>query len=144
MSGQSSRTVQDRKDRGKAGEDAAEALLRDSGLRILHRNWRKGSYELDIIALDGDMLVFVEVRTRRAGGMISPVESMHHAKCRHVVQAAKTYLAANGHWDMPCRFDLVCVTDTGATLELEHVRHVDFSEYLAETVGRRNAAWQPW
>ncbi|MEG1610434.1 MAG: YraN family protein [Bilophila sp.] len=136
--------MQDRKDRGKAGEDAAEALLKRSGFRILHRNWRKGSRELDLVAMDGDTLVFVEVRTRRAGGLISPMESLHPAKCRHVVQAATSYLAENGQWDTPCRFDFVCVVDTGTTLELEHVRHVDLSEYATKTVGRCNATWQPW
>lgn len=54
---------------------------------------------------------------------------MTPAKCRSVVKAARAYLSASGEWDVPCRFDLVCVRDAGATFELDYYRHVfDISE----------------
>lgn len=134
----------DREDRqalAKAGEQAAADLLRRSGLREVARNWRSGRHELDLVCLDGDTLVFVEVRTRARDGMVSPAESLTPAKRRHFVAAARAYLAACGLWDKPCRFDAVCVVDAGATLHAEHLRHVlEFSDVM----DRRNPAWQPW
>ena len=124
-----------RQEKGRAGEDAAADWLEKAGMRILARNWRSGSYELDIVCGDGDELVFVEVRLRGKGGLVSP------AKCRSVVKAAQAYLSASGEWDVPCRFDLVCVRDAGGTFELDYYRHVfDISEIM----GSGDAAWQPW
>ena len=115
--------------------------LEKAGLRILARNWRSGSYELDLVCRDGDELVFVEVRLRGKGSLASPEASMTPAKCRSVVKAARAYLSASGEWDVPCRFDLVCVRDAGATFELDYYRHVfDISEIM----GSGDAAWQPW
>ena len=126
--------------RGKAGEEAAAQLLERSGMRILARNWRHGRLELDIVCRDGNTLVFVEVRTRSKGGLVSPAASLTPAKQRNFLQAARAYLAENEAWAFPCRFDLVCVLDTGATLEVEHCRHVE----LSETVGGGHTSWQPW
>ncbi len=97
--------------------------------------------ELDLVCLDGDTLVFVEVRLRRAGGLADPALSVTPTKRRNLVRAARAYLAATGAADMPCRFDLVCVTDVDGTLQTEHHRHV---LALCETVGRGDASWQPW
>lgn len=128
-------------ERGRAGEDAAADFLQRRGLCVIERNWRWGPLELDIICRDGDTLVFVEVRLRRAGGPVAPVCSVTPAKRRNFIRAARAYLAHKGDPDAPCRFDLICVVDTGATLQLEHHRHV---LALCETVGRGDAAWQPW
>lgn len=127
--------------RGQAGEDAAAALLRAKGLRLVARNWRAKSLELDIVAYDGDTLVFVEVRTRSAGGLVTPAESLSPAKRRSFIRAARAYLAAENRWDAPCRFDLVCVIDTGRTLQTEHLTHV---VNLSESMDCGNTAWQPW
>ena len=130
-----------RQRRGRDGEDAAAAYLERAGMRVLARNWRGGPYELDIVCRDGDELVFVEVRTRGRTSLASAAESMTPVKCRNVVKAARAYLAANGCWDVPCRFDLVCVRDAGPTPELDYYRHVfDISEIM----GSGDAAWQPW
>lgn len=129
-----------RRMRGKGGEDAAARLLERSGMRILARNWRCGRLELDVVCQDGETLVFVEVRTRSRGGLVSPAESLTPAKRRNFMRAARAYLAKSGEWDRPCRFDFVCVLDAGATLELEHHRHVDLTEFM----GGGNTSWQPW
>ncbi len=110
-------------------------------MHVLSRNWRSGPHELDIVCRDGDELVFVEVRMRGPGSLASPEESMTPAKCRNVIRAARAYLAATGMWDVPCRFDFVCVRGAGATSELDYYRHVfDISEIM----GSGDAAWQPW
>lgn len=130
-----------RQARARAGEQAAADLLRRSGLREVARNWRQGRHELDLVCFDGEVLVFVEVRTRARGGMVSPEESLTPAKRRHFAAAARAYLAAAGLWDTPCRFDAVCVVDAGETLHAEHYRHVFDLSDLADC---RNAAWEPW
>ena len=124
--------------RGRAGEDAAEAALRKFGWRILARNWRQGRHELDLVCEDGDELVFVEVRTRAEGGLVSPAESVTLAKRRSLIRAARAYLAANRAWDRACRFDLVCVT-VGAGIRLEHIRH---AFELDQTLDRGHASRQ--
>ena len=127
--------------KGQAGENAAAAWLERSGMQVVARNWRSGSYELDIVCRDGDELVFVEVRMRGAGSLASPEESMTPAKCRNVIRAARAYLEASGAWDIPCRFDLVCVRGAGANPQLDYYRNVfDTSEIM----GSGDAAWQPW
>lgn len=128
-------------ERGRVGEDAAADFLQHRGLRIIERNWRWGPLELDMICRDGATLVFVEVRLRRARGLVAPVCSITPAKRHNLIRAARAYLAREGDPDTPCRFDLVCVVDTGATLQLEHHRHV---LALCETVGSGDASWQPW
>ena len=71
-------------DLGAHGERIAAAYLTDSGLRVLDRNWRCRDGELDIVARDGDALVFCEVKTRRAVGFGHPVEAVGHAKQRRL------------------------------------------------------------
>ncbi|MBO4312376.1 MAG: YraN family protein [Desulfovibrionaceae bacterium] len=114
---------------GQSGEDAAARLLQAKGLGIIARNWRKGSLELDLVCRDGGTLVFVEVRTRRAGGMLTPAESLTPSKRRSFERAARAYLQANDLWDSPCRFDLVCAEARSINppfdLQLEHFINVD-------------------
>lgn len=126
---------------GARGEEAAARLLAKRGLRVLARNWRHGGLELDIVCDDRDTLVFVEVKTRAAGGPARPDEALTPAKRGKLVRAARQYLAAHDAWDRPCRFDLVCVVHDGATLTLEHYPHA-FD--LTASLGGGDAAWQPW
>lgn len=101
---------------GRRGEDRAVAFLRASGYRILERNFRCKLGELDIIARDGDALVFVEVRTRSHGRQGSALEAVSAAKQRQVVRVASYYLASRRMESAPCRFDVVGIT--GERIEL--------------------------
>ena len=130
---------------GLAGEDAAAELLQSMGWRILARNWRSGHLELDIIAEEEGVLVFVEVKTRAGSGLQSPHEALTAVKKERLMRAARAWLAAHDAWERPCRFDLVCVTAHAATYQTELIRHVmEFGEQTRHSVGRRNASWQPW
>lgn len=76
---------------GKNGENFAVEFLEGKGYQIITRNWRCGSNELDIVALDGDTLVFVEVKTRYSD-YIDPRTSMSKSKIRNFVNAVTMYL----------------------------------------------------
>ena len=126
---------------GRAGEDAAAALLQSKGLILLVRNWRQGSLELDIVAEEGDTLIFVEVKTRAADGLQRPHEALTAAKRSLLTRAATRYLMEHNLWHRPCRFDLVSVVVRGRETVAEHIPNA-FD--LTPALDRRHAAWQPW
>src|SRR5690606_41330567 len=79
---------------GKRGEDAAVRLLQQQGYQIRHQNWRYKNLEVDIIADDGDILVFVEVKTRASHAYGMPYEFVDYAKQAKLTRAANQYIAA--------------------------------------------------
>ncbi|WNV74461.1 YraN family protein [Geodermatophilus sp. DSM 44513] len=96
-------------DLGTHGERIAAAYLTDRGLRVLDRNWRCREGELDIVAREGDALVFCEVKTRRAVGFGHPAEAVGHAKQRRLRTLAQRWLAAHDEHAPDLRFDVVAV-----------------------------------
>jgi len=91
------------------GEDLAARHVKKNGYKILERNARYGRGEIDIIALDGDTVVFVEVRTRAIRDAVLPEESITETKRRHVRAAANSYISRKGNPDTYYRFDVVAV-----------------------------------
>ncbi len=94
---------------GGHGERIAAAYLTDAGLQVLDRNWRCREGELDIVARDGDALVFCEVKTRRGIGYGHPVEAVTPAKQRRLRLLAQRWLAAHDEHAPDLRFDVVGV-----------------------------------
>ena len=94
---------------GSHGERIALAYLIDAGLRVLDRNWRCREGELDIVAREGDALVFCEVKTRRGTGYGHPVEAVTVAKQRRLRTLAQRWLAAHDQHAPELRFDVVGV-----------------------------------
>ncbi|MCZ2829444.1 YraN family protein [Modestobacter sp. VKM Ac-2986] len=94
---------------GAYGERVAVRVLTDAGLTVLDRNWRCRDGELDLVARDGDALVFCEVKTRRGGGFGSPAEAVTRAKRRRLRVLASAWLAAHDHHAPDLRFDVVGV-----------------------------------
>ena len=90
------------------GENAAARYLRQIGYKIILRNYRSPLGEIDIIARDGDTLVFVEVKTR-AYDDPTPEEQVNPTKQHQITKAAKTYLNRYGSSQPPARFDVVAV-----------------------------------
>lgn len=112
-----------RRSLGDRGEEAAARYLSRRGLRILARGYRVRCGEIDLIAQEGEEIVFVEVKTRASSGCGDPLEAVTEAKRRRIVRAAAAYLQSRGSWDRPCRFDLVAVRlGPGGAEEVEHVR----------------------
>ncbi len=105
-----------RKAVGNAGEQGAADFLAARGYRLVDANVRpEGGMargEIDLIAWDGSVLVFVEVKTRRTahGAQGTPGEAITRAKRRQLVSLAQAYLAHHNLDDVPCRFDVVEAT----------------------------------
>ncbi|MCL2533988.1 MAG: YraN family protein [Nocardiaceae bacterium] len=94
---------------GAMGEALAAERLTASGMRILDRNWRCRHGELDLVAVDGDTVVFVEVKTRSGLGFGSPAEAVTYAKQRRIRMLAQRWLSeSERHWPH-VRFDVVSV-----------------------------------
>ena len=115
---------------GGNGEDIAAAFLRDLGYVILTRNFRKRFGEIDIIAEEGDTLVFVEVKTRSSAAFGSPLEAVDARKQRRMARAALAYLGSRKLHDRPARFDVVAVhLQPREKPRIEHVRNAFDLEY---------------
>ncbi len=100
-------------DLGRHGERIAAAFLTDAGLQVLDRNWRCRDGELDLVARDGDAIVFCEVKTRRGSGFGHPVEAVTAAKQRRLRTLAQRWLAAHEEHAPFLRFDVVGVLVRG-------------------------------
>ena len=94
---------------GKTGEDLACGELERRGYAILARRYRRRGGELDIIARDGQTLVFVEVKARRGRAFGDGAEAVTPLKRRRIVQLAMDYMTRNRLENSPCRFDVVSV-----------------------------------
>ncbi len=92
---------------GRRGENAAVALLRQKYYDILCRNYRRDKREIDIVAMDGATLVFVEVKTQREKGRVRPGERVSREQKKRIRSAAKTYMREIGNPPLPYRFDVV-------------------------------------
>jgi putative endonuclease len=106
--------------RGTAGEDRACQHLRRQGFAILERNFRCRTGEIDIVARDGDTLVFVEVKERGDASHGGAVEAVTLAKRRRVVRAARQWASIHGESESRVRFDVVAI-DPGP--EGSRIRH---------------------
>ena len=107
---------------GHQGEQLAVAYLRRQGLKIISQNTRLRCGELDLVARDGDTLVFVEVKTRKSGRFGSPLEAVDGRKQRQVCRAAQEYLLKNGGFEQDIRFDVVGVLLTEPP-QIEHIKN---------------------
>ena len=106
---------------GKRGEELALQLLQSKGFRILETNWRFKRLEVDIIAMDGPVLVFVEVKTRSYDYFGKPEEFVNAKKEKLLAQAAAAYMHQIGHeWSI--RFDVVSVLlHSEEKIEIRHL-----------------------
>ena len=108
---------------GDLGEQAAAAALQAAGYRIVARNHRCRRGEVDLIAERGELLVFVEVRTRATAAFGAPEETVNFAKQRRVVAAARDFLARWRGPERGIRFDVIAVVDGAAGPQLTHLEN---------------------
>ncbi len=110
----------DRRARGRDAEALAAAFLKGRGLEILARNHAIRRGEVDLVCRDGEVLCFVEVRSRTSAAQGGPEETVGRRKARRVVAAATDWAARNGGLERAIRFDVVAVTFGEGAPRIEH------------------------
>ena len=103
-------------------ERIAERALVEAGYRILDRNFRAPSGELDFVAEENGVVCFVEVKGRRGLGFGSPEDAVNPEKQRRIFRAAETWLLRRRRANEPCRFDVVSILDDSARRKTEIFR----------------------
>ncbi len=107
---------------GNSGEEIARRFLETFGYRIVARNYRCKLGEIDIIARDGETIVFIEVKTRTDSAFGSPAAAVTVKKQRQIARAAQWYLAEHGLYDAPARFDVIAIVrEKGGRQQVEHL-----------------------
>ncbi|HRK04042.1 MAG TPA: YraN family protein [Chlorobiota bacterium] len=108
---------------GEWAENIAARHLEAAGWIILERNWKyKNMGEIDIIAVDGEVLVFIEVRYRTRTEYGTPEDSITAVKVRKVRRTAELYMIMKGRWGCPCRCDAIAVDLADGKMDIRHYR----------------------
>jgi len=108
---------------GIRGEDRACQYLEQRGFKILERNFHSQQGEIDIIAQDGEFLVFIEVKNYSFRSLGSPLGSVRKSKKESIIHAAQTYLYKNHIHDKNCRFDVLAFyRRSDGSYAVEHIK----------------------
>ena len=103
-------------EKGRRGEEEAALFLEKKGMQILDRNFRHRGGEIDIIAIEGDTLVFTEVKTWSVLGIDALEYGLDEKKQRRIIETAKYFLSVNRKYRyMAVRFDVIFITPHGIT-----------------------------
>ncbi len=102
---------------GKQAEEMAAKFLENNGYNVIERNFRTRFGEIDIVATEGDTLVFVEVRFRRSKDFGLPEETINSRKIQKIVNTAYRYISMKNPHFSDIRFDVIAV-------DTEGVRHI--------------------
>ncbi|KGK90611.1 hypothetical protein DP73_07840 [Desulfosporosinus sp. HMP52] len=117
--------VESKQSLGKSGEEFASRFVTESGLRIIARNYRCPKGEMDIIARDGEVLVFIEVRTRRSSFRGWGEESITPRKVQRIQTVASYYLLQQGYPNWPSiRFDVIAIRWIGDMPEINWIKSI--------------------
>jgi putative endonuclease len=106
---------------GSKGEDLAVRFLKKKGFTVIERNFHCPAGEIDLVAREGDTLVFVEIKARSSSEYGLPQDAVDRFKQKKIIQAARVYLAEHRlNEEIPARFDVVAihVRPSGHTIEL--------------------------
>ena len=109
---------------GKWGEDLAADYLQRKGYTIIERDWKSGRRDLDIVAKNGNVIVFVEVKTRRNSLYGQPEEAVDYRKLQSLQQAINHYIKFR-HIRQEVRFDIISIVGTiGSEPDIQHIQNV--------------------
>ncbi len=112
------------KSKGRMGEQLAIEEMKRQGMRILSSNEFLGkSGELDVVAMDGEELVFVEVKTRTGYGMGAPEDAVGTAKQRQLKRLARSWIHKHGRYNVSVRFDVVAIQFLDQDIELRYLKN---------------------
>lgn len=107
---------------GQKGEDIAVTYLKEKGYKVLHRNWKSGRKELDIVAEKDDFIVFIEVKTRTYDLNIPPDSPVKFEKEKSMIYAANSYIQKY-NITKEGRFDVIKIINDGRNLKIEHIEN---------------------
>jgi putative endonuclease len=105
---------------GLQGEDLAVDYLRKKGYKILHRNWKSGKREIDIIAENKDFIVFVEVKTRSDDYQMHPRHAVTSEKQKSIIYAAEGFIERY-NINKESRFDIISIISDNKSFQVEHI-----------------------
>lgn len=108
---------------GAKGERAAERFLQGLGYKIVARGYKIGRGEIDLVAVDGRTVVFVEVKTRNEGEPHAPAEAVDQRKQEKLTRLALGYLKRHGLLDHSVRFDVVAIVWPVGQAKPQSIRH---------------------
>jgi len=106
---------------GKEGEDIALDFLRNKGFSIVIKNYRTVFGEIDIIAKDRGVIVFVEVKTRTGNSFGRPFEAVDQRKREKIRKVALSFMKTQKK-EFPSRFDVLSITKSGEGTRIEHIQ----------------------
>ena len=104
---------------GKLGEELALKIIKRLGYKYITKNYRCPLGEIDLIAKDGDYLVFIEIKTRRDRSVSFAKEAIDQRKMRQISKVALAYMKANDCCDAKSRFDVIAINIKGGKEEIE-------------------------
>ena len=122
---ESTRTQEERRESlefGKLGEQMTAKYLTDKGYIILEHNYRRGHLEIDLIALDGDELVIVEVKSRAYDIILQPEEAVDHKKRLALIRLTNEYVKSHNRKEN-VRFDIVSIISNDKGTEIKHLKN---------------------
>lgn len=105
---------------GQKGEEIAADHLKKNGFKILFRNWKWGKHEIDIIAENKELIVFVEVKTRSDDYQMHPITAITPGKQKSIIYAADGYLQ-KFNINKESRFDVLTIIKKGETYQIDHI-----------------------
>lgn len=114
---------------GKLGESEAQEFLRLQGYQILQLNWRYKHWEIDIIAKEGDILAFIEVKSRSSTDYGEPFQFVDLKKQKNLIRAAGVFLKRINHQG-DVRFDIVSVYNRDGKKDISLVRDAFWGRYF--------------
>ncbi len=111
---------------GKIGEDLAAEFLKNKGYKILSRNFRIRGGEIDIVAMDSDVVVFIEVKTRTSHAFGLPEEAVNYYKIKFIERAAKFFRLKHQNLPEAERIDVIAVDLSAFEPQLRHIKNASF------------------
>ena len=107
---------------GMMGEQMTAKYLTDKGYIIFEHNYRRGHLEIDLIALDGDELVIVEVKSRAYDSILQPEDAVDHKKRLALIRLANEYVKSHNRKEN-VRFDIVTIVSKEGGTEIKHLKN---------------------
>lgn len=109
-------------EKGKSGEELARKYLIRNGYRIIESNFKNKIGEVDIIALEGNILVFIEVKSRTSLNYGYPYEAVNYKKQQKIIKTSMSYIRYKSITDVQCRYDIIEVYLT-QKIKINHIQN---------------------